>query len=77
MSNNSKSKDSGKGKEAPALGAYDVTEHLMGVPEVADRLATNVNASAPEKSPGLSAVEVRLTVRALCAIFVQLELMYP
>jgi hypothetical protein len=45
-------------KDAATVGAYHVTEHIMSVPEVADRLATNVDVDHPDKSPGLSTDEV-------------------
>jgi hypothetical protein len=59
MAGDHNTKESGTGSDAAALGAYNVTEHLMSTPEAAEHLATSVNTSAPDKSPGLTAAEVR------------------
>jgi hypothetical protein len=55
--------ESGEGggdqKVGSALGAYDVTEHLMEPQEVADKLQTSINIETPHKSTGLTKDEVR------------------
>lgn len=51
--------DGKEDKEPVGIGAYDVTEHTMGIPEVAQLLATHVDAERPDKSQGLSQEEVR------------------
>jgi hypothetical protein len=52
-------KDGMAGDNAKKSTDYDVTEHLLSVSEVAQKLSTNVNAENPSKSPGLTAAEVR------------------
>lgn len=46
-------------KEQSALGAYDVTEHMLSGEECAEKLCTQYNAQNPSKSLGLSSDEVR------------------
>jgi hypothetical protein len=47
------------GIKSSAAGAYDVTEHMMSLQEVGEKLETSVNVGSPEKSAGLTASEVR------------------
>jgi hypothetical protein len=49
----------GGDKAASALGAYDVTEHMMSHAECADRLGTSIDLENPHKTKGLTKEEVR------------------
>jgi hypothetical protein len=59
--------NNGKAAE-PAASDYDVNEHLMGVAEVGEKYATNVDDVTPSRSQGLSGAEVCLCGAAKAAL---------